>query len=701
MKMRGVLKLVVYLAVLCGIALQSTAQINDASHIKTFSIQYSGIYQLQDSYTIIYDNTAEAAKLNSFQVFFYGPDRKAIAETQVQSFPIDGKIQTFFLTAPVIGFSDVEFSVVSLHSGEIENFPSNVGGILALNELSEVPEPEEQRDDTENAEGPSVVEEIKIDVSEEPPESIQESTQESIEPKEDEPSSPPSLSAEDKQRLLDTKTKVTELLKTLQEKSPAGTPDTLKNTNAHLDGLLGDINNLSDVASAEKQTDIKTKIDALGADILSKKQSPDDAQKRNELDALKSEILAQRSQLDELLSQNIEPEDATTLDNLDSIIEQLEARLTAINIPEAIGPNAIQAWDQQYLALKSQLDLALSPAFDWIVLVGLLVLAGLLLGLFLKTLMGGKAKAKPLKSTLNFTETPGIIFAASPMLAGNVAAPLAPAGQLAAAQLQMLSGPYSILKQAYLATGRIGYAQVGIPSAEDYAFGTGFLVSDCHVVTNRHVHGLYGHYLLDKSDPGGIEFIAEKGKDASNFVPFNGEQPQLLPELDIAIYTLARPVTNRTPIALKPMETEALDGRDVVVIGYPDTHTPEKAEVLAVVEDDPVFAVKRLSQGQIFRHSTDIDTPYGVETSVSESKTSAFLMPAICHNASTMGGNSGSPLLDIKNGQLLGVHFKGFKVFNQEEAANLAMAISQLTKSEQLNKLSSVTPITVKTDKIS
>lgn len=701
MKIRVVLKLVVYLAVLCGIALQSTAQINDASHIKTFSIQYSGIYQLQDSYTIIYDNTAEAAKLNSFQVFFYGPDRKAIAETQVQSFPIDGKIQTFFLTAPVIGFSDVEFSVVSLHSGEIENFPSNVGGILALNELSEVPEPEEQRDDTENAEGPSVVEEIKIDVSEEPPESIQESTQESIEPKEDEPSSPPSLSAEDKQRLLDTKTKVTELLKTLQEKSPAGTPDTLKDTNAHLDGLLGDINNLSDVASAEKQTDIKTKIDALGADILSKKQSPDDAQKRNELDALKSEILAQRSQLDELLSQNIEPEDATTLDNLDSIIEQLEARLTAINIPEAIGPNAIQAWDQQYLALKSQLDLALSPAFDWIVLVGLLVLAGLLLGLFLKTLMGGKAKAKPLKSTLNFTETPGIIFAASPMLAGNVAAPLAPAGQLAAAQLQMLSGPYSILKQAYLATGRIGYAQVGIPSAEDYAFGTGFLVSDCHVVTNRHVHGLYGHYLLDKSDPGGIEFIAEKGKDASDFVPFNGEPPQLLPELDIAIYTLARPVTNRTPIALKPMETEALDGRDVVVIGYPDTHTPEKAEVLAVVEDDPVFAVKRLSQGQIFRHSTDIDTPYGVETSVSESKTSAFLMPAICHNASTMGGNSGSPLLDIKNGQLLGVHFKGFKVFNQEEAANLAMAISQLTKSEQLNKLSSVTPITVKTDKIS
>jgi len=94
-------------------------------------------------------------------------------------------------------------------------------------------------------------------------------------------------------------------------------------------------------------------------------------------------------------------------------------------------------------------------------------------------------------------------------------------------------------------------------------------------VTNRHVHGLYGHYLLDQSDPGGIEFIAEKGKDASDFVPFNGQAPRLLPALDIAIYTLARPVKNRLPIQLKSVETEDLLGRDIVVIGYPDTHKPK------------------------------------------------------------------------------------------------------------------------------
>jgi hypothetical protein len=228
----------------------------------------------------------------------------------------------------------------------------------------------------------------------------------------------------------------------------------------------------------------------------------------------------------------------------------------------------------------------------------------------------------------------------------------------------------------------MGYAQDGVPTKEDYSFGTGFLVSNCHVITNRHVHGLYGHYLLDKSDPGGIEFIAEKGKDASDFVPFNGEPPLLLPALDIAIYTLARPVTHRKPITLHPVETDRLNEQEIVVIGYPDTHTPDKAEVRAVVEDDPIFAVKRISQGRIFRHSTDTQDPFGVETPVSE-------------------GNSGSPLLDIHTGRLVGVHFAGFKVFNQEEAANLAMAIAQLTQSEALKNLPAVTHITTQADNIS
>ena len=220
-----------------------------------------------------------------------------------------------------------------------------------------------------------------------------------------------------------------------------------------------------------------------------KKQAHDNALKRDEIDGSKSELLELRRQVDGLLAQNIEPENAATVENLETHLEQVSARITAIDDPNTLGPNAIQIWEQQYLALQNQLELALSPAFDWKVLVGLLVLAGLLLGLFLKTSMGAKAKVKPLNSALKFTDTPGVIFAASPMLAGNVAAPLAPAGQLAAAQLQMLSGPYSILKEAYLATGRIGYAQVGIPYWREFTRMTlwNFISLQCLMQTRRHI----------------------------------------------------------------------------------------------------------------------------------------------------------------------------------------------------------------------
>jgi len=243
-------------------------------------------------------------------------------------------------------------------------------------------------------------------------------------------------------------------------------------------------------------------------------------------------------------------------------------------------------------------------------------------------------------------ENSGAVFAGSPMQAANVAAPLSPAGQLTASNLQMLTGPYKVLRPAYHATGRIGYAQEGVPTAADYSFGTGFLVTPNHVITNRHVHGFYGHYLTSKEDCGGIEFIAEKDKDASDFIPFNGQPPLLVDGLDIAIYTLSRPAENRTPIDRVSIPTQKLDARDIAVIGYPDTHEPDDPDLLAAFEENPVFAVKRISQGHIFQHSTDNESPYGVETRVDEDEVTSFAMQAICHNASTLSGNSGSPILD-------------------------------------------------------
>ena len=272
----------------------------------------------------------------------------------------------------------------------------------------------------------------------------------------------------------------------------------------------------------------------------------------------------------------------------------------------------------------------------------------------------------------------GIIFPQSPLLAGAVApgpAPLAPAGQMVPSGLQTLTGQYAALKPAYRATGRIGGPQDGVPTNDDVSFGTGFLITPNHVMTNQHVYEFYKHYLTGP-DCGGIEFIAERDRDASDYVPFNGDPPLILLDLDIAIFTLARSVKNRKPIARIAVPTEELSEREVITISYPCPFEVDE-HILSVVEDDPIFAVKRLSQGRIFRHSTDTDTPFGVQVSVDERINPRKSLSAICHNASTLGGSSGAPVLD-RAGNLVGVHFAGDRAFNGEEAANLAMAVEML-----------------------
>ncbi len=291
---------------------------------------------------------------------------------------------------------------------------------------------------------------------------------------------------------------------------------------------------------------------------------------------------------------------------------------------------------------------------------------------------GGRSTRHAPKAKPRRPEQSGVVFAGSPMVAGAVApgaAPLAPAVTMVSSGLQTLTGAYAALKPAYRATGRIGGPQEGVPTNDDVAFGTGFLVTPNHVMTNQHVWEFYKHYLAGE-DCGGIEFIAERDRDASDYVAFNGEPPVIIKDLDIAIFTLARPVTDRMPIDRIAAPAQSLDGREVVTVSYPCPFETDET-ILAVVEPHPIFAVKRLSEGKIFRHSTDTDAPYGVDVPVDPAINPDKAIAAICHNASTLGGSSGAPILD-RQGRLVGVHFAGKRSFNEAEAANLAMAIDRI-----------------------
>ena len=254
----------------------------------------------------------------------------------------------------------------------------------------------------------------------------------------------------------------------------------------------------------------------------------------------------------------------------------------------------------------------------------------------------------------------GMAFGASPMALGGLPMSLA------------------AIKPVYDAVGRIGFAQEGKPTGEEDAFGTGILISDIHVLTNRHVWEMFKDRLA--GDQGaGIEFHAEKDKDKTDFIAFDGAEPVCIHGQDAAIFTLSRKPEARAPVTFAPRPMKQLNDLEVVVVGYPQAHrmTPD---IAAVTEDNPIFGVKRYSEGKIFRHSTDIDTPYGVEAAVSEIINPARTLRAICHNASTLGGSSGSAVICKKTGDLVALHFGYDTAYDWEEATNFAIAGDMLAE---------------------
>ncbi len=332
------------------------------------------------------------------------------------------------------------------------------------------------------------------------------------------------------------------------------------------------------------------------------------------------------------------------------------------------------------------------PAWIWPV-GGALVLGSGLIGYFARgrtPAPGPKMPVKPShmlrrisRADLRFRKDDGVPFSKSPLIASVTEPgppPKEPLGHNIPAGLPTISGPFAALREGYRATGRIGFAQEGIPTNDDVSLGTGFLIAPNLVMTNQHVYEAYKHYL-EGPECGGIEFIAERDRDASDYYAFDGNPPLVLPELDIAVFRLVKDVAGRTPIDRVHVPTDDLNERDVIVVGYPCPFEVDDY-ILKLVEPDPIFAIKRVTQGKVFRHSTDTDLPFGILFKVDSRINSSETLSAVCHNATTLPGNSGSPVLCAETGKLLGVHFAGSRSLFDQEPANLAMAIENILAGE-------------------
>jgi S1-C subfamily serine protease len=175
------------------------------------------------------------------------------------------------------------------------------------------------------------------------------------------------------------------------------------------------------------------------------------------------------------------------------------------------------------------------------------------------------------------------------------------------------------------------------PSIVPQKVGTGFLVRPDLMVTNRHVLEMVsvGTMRLDRGMATvhfGHEHDVANDEDPFDVIGVVAVHPVL----DMVLLRIdTTPSRNgRAPLVLGT--TPADSGAPLVVIGYPlqdSVRNPLFENQLF----GGVFGVKRLSPGELIGRQGDV----------------------LHHDCSTLGGNSGSPVLDMATGSLVGIHFHG------------------------------------------
>jgi len=242
-----------------------------------------------------------------------------------------------------------------------------------------------------------------------------------------------------------------------------------------------------------------------------------------------------------------------------------------------------------------------------------------------------------------------------------------------------------VIQPAIKASGKIGVPNNPVLSY----FGTGWLVADDIIVTNRHVARLFTTGQDDRKvsfQPGKeiyINFKAEhNNKDEAWFKIKSILYIQDVVSTKASIYpdiaflrvsdrgVSSIPLPAPIPLSENPVEKD----RDVVVIGYPGPLSDN--DVVNLRRENPdifynifqgVFGVKRLQPGQI---------------QIDETKTDG----RIAHDCTTLGGNSGSVVLDLETGKAVGLHFGGKYDF-QDKNLNMNYAVPASTIKELLDKI--------------
>jgi endonuclease G len=223
----------------------------------------------------------------------------------------------------------------------------------------------------------------------------------------------------------------------------------------------------------------------------------------------------------------------------------------------------------------------------------------------------------------------------------------------------------SRVSRAFPSIGRIE-----VPNMPQIPYGgTGFVVGKRLVMTNRHVAKLFssglGLKIAYNAGDSTVNFrrqIDSHDSDSNAYIEVLGVE-MIHPYWDMALLRVADLPDDRV-LSLSTKMPEVLEGRDIVAVGYPAKDWRSDLEL-----QDRIFRsqynVKRLQPG-VLRERANI-------------RSFANLVSAVTHDASTLGGNSGSAILDVETNQVLALHFAG-----EYLKANYAVPMYELARDSRV-----------------
>jgi endonuclease G, mitochondrial len=196
--------------------------------------------------------------------------------------------------------------------------------------------------------------------------------------------------------------------------------------------------------------------------------------------------------------------------------------------------------------------------------------------------------------------------------------------------------------------------------------GTGWRVDEDLIVTNRHVATVFAQrqgrtfkYRFNQTGKrvrARIDFREEfKGTDSEEFgiaeILWIADDTDDAP--DMAVLRVKKNGRLPPPLSLASKNAEA--GQQIGVVGYPAKDSRNDVGVMADLFQD-IFDVKRFAPGEIVMPG--VDTWY------------------LTHDASTLGGSSGSAVIDLDSQKVVGLHFGGsFRKTNYAVKASVIKTI--------------------------